>query len=502
MPTHSPDDHQAASLSNAHEIERISPHDLILRENSPRKCTPEHLEEMKGSIEAFKLNGTVEINGDNIVLAGVARVRAARELGFDTIDCVRYTHLTPVQERAYALKHNKMAEKAGFNTKELALEFDFLINTGFDLELTGFSVPEIDLIMVAADEADEESSRDGDDALEQVAEAALDDPIPPVVREGDVFVLGRHRLICGNARSEEHLDRLMNGRMADCVLTDAPYNAKINGHVSGLGRTKHQEFAEASGEMTDGEFTEFLSITTANITRVCKLGAIAFMFMDWRHQRNMLDSGEASGLELKMTAVWNKTNAGMGTFYRSQHEFVYVWKIPGAKHRNNFGLGDTGRYRTNVWTFAGANTFSKDRMKDLASHPTVKPVALLVEAILDVTIRGEIVLDPFAGSGSTLIAAQRCGRAAYVGELDPQYCELIIRRWQAMTGQEAVHEKSGKTFDRLKIEEAGWRKPKLTPPPLVDDSDTNANANTEGTDGRDYVDAAASDDELREGVWR
>jgi DNA modification methylase len=281
-----------------------------------------------------------------------------------------------------------------------------------------------------------------------------------VTREGDLWDLGRHKLRCGDAKDQAVVEQLMGGRKADLLFTDPPYNIRIQGHVSGLGRTRHREFAEASGEMSSDQFVEFLRQTLLNAASYCRDGAIAYVCMDWRHLGEVLRVGHLVFNELKNICVWNKTNGGMGTFYRSQHEHVLVFKVGTASHTNTFGLGDKGRYRTNVWTYAGVNTFKSDRMAEISWHPTVKPVALVSDAIRDVSNRGELVLDVFGGSGTTLIAAEKTGRCARLLELDPIYCDVIIRRWQELTGKEAQLLETGESFESVQARRQGEPKGK------------------------------------------
>jgi DNA modification methylase len=270
-----------------------------------------------------------------------------------------------------------------------------------------------------------------------------------VTQLGDLWILGRHALICDDAKDPTAIELLMAGRQADMIFTDPPYNTKIQGHVSGLGRTQHREFVEASGEMSPDQFIQFLAQTLALAANACRDGAIAFVCMDWRHLGEVLVAGKSAFSELKNMCVWTKTNGGMGTFYRSQHEMVLVFKIGTAAHTNTFGLGDKGRYRTNVWSYPGVNTFKSERMVELASHPTVKPVALVADAIRDVSHRGQVVLDVFGGSGTTLIAAEKTGRCARLIEIDPIYCDVIIRRWQKLTGKKACLARTDETFETI-----------------------------------------------------
>lgn len=264
---------------------------------------------------------------------------------------------------------------------------------------------------------------------------------------GDLWELGRHRLLCGDTRQADDMGRLMADGRADLVFTDPPYNVAIDGNVCGLGSVKHREFAFASGEMSEGQFTDFLTNTLSNISRVMRDGAIAFVCMDWRHMGELITAGSAAFTELKNLVVWNKTNGGMGAFYRSKHELVFVFKQGTSEHTNSFGLGETGRYRTNVWDYAGISSIGAGRAEELAMHPTVKPVALIADAIRDCSRRGEIVLDGFGGSGSTLIAAEKTGRCARLIEYDPLYCDTIIRRWEARTGKRARLAASREGFD-------------------------------------------------------
>jgi DNA modification methylase len=271
--------------------------------------------------------------------------------------------------------------------------------------------------------------------------------VTPVSRKGDLWILGSHRLLCGDARSDGDYARLLEGQTADLVLTDPPWNVRIDGNVSGLGKVRHAEFAMASGEMSEAEFTSFLSTFLGCAKAHSRDGAILFVFMDWRHLFELTCAGREQGLVAKNLIVWTKDNAGMGTFYRSRHELVFVFKSGDGSHINTFELGQHGRYRTNVWEYAGVNTFRTGRLDELAMHPTVKPVAMLADAIRDVTKRGAIVLDPFAGSGSALIAAEKTGRQARCIEYEPKYCDVIVRRWQAYTGKAATFDGTGLTFE-------------------------------------------------------
>ncbi len=357
---------------------------------------------------------------------------------------LKLSHLSAEERRAYVLADNKLALNAGWDQEILAIELQALIDIEFDLSLTGFSLAEIDFSLDSARESSA-STPDGADDIPERQDVA-------VSRPGDLWLLGRHRLLCGDARLEADVARLVGHRQVDLIFTDPPYNVAIDGNVGGLGSIKHREFAFASGEMSASEFTAFLTETPGHAARVAKDGAIAYVCMDWRHMREMLDAGEAVFTELKNLCVWNKTNGGMGSFYRSKHELVFVFKVGTAPHTNSFELGQTGRYRTNVWDYAGISSISVNRQAELAMHPTVKPTALVADIIRDCSRRGETVLDLFAGSGTTAIAAEVCGRNALLLEYDPLYCDTIIRRWEAFTGKRATLETSNEAFEQVGVQ--------------------------------------------------
>jgi DNA modification methylase len=374
------------------------------------------------------------------IIAGHGRVEAAKLLGIDAVPTVRLSHLSEAEKRAYVLADNKLAEKAGWDRELLAIELQGLIELDVDVELTGFEMAEIDLILEEAREASGNASGPDD---------AVPEPLlsPAVSQTGDLWLLGSHHLLCGDARDQAAYDQLLAGAKAEFVFTDPPYNVAIDGHVCGLGRIHHREFAMGRGEMSEAEFTAFLKTVFALLAENSIDGSIHQVCMDWRHVWEMLEAGRTAYSELKNLCVWNKTNAGMGSFYRSKHELVFIWKSGTAAHLNNFELGQHGRHRSNVWDYPGVNTMRAGRLEELAMHPTVKPVALVADAIKDCSRRGGLVLDPFCGSGTILIGAERTGRKARALEIDPIYVDVAVRRWQAYAGKSAILAGSSETFE-------------------------------------------------------
>ncbi len=407
-----------------------------------RRHTLKQIKQIAASIERFGFTNPILISDDSEIIAGHGRAEAAKLLGLSTVPTVALSHLTEEERRAYVLADNKLALNAGWDREILAIELQALVDLDFDVDVTGFSLAEVDFAIDELGQSDPDGSDTAGDLVPQGSG-------PAITGAGDVWLLGRHRLLCGDAQAADCFRKLMDGEAADLVFTDPPYNVAIDGNVCGLGAVRHREFAFASGEMSVPQFTDFLRATLGNAAAVMRDGAIAFVCMDWRHMREITEAGEEVFTELKNLVVWNKTNGGMGTFYRSKHELIFVFKAGTAEHTNSFGLGETGRYRTNVWDYAGISSISANRSGELTMHPTVKPVALISDAIRDCSRRGEIVLDCFGGSGSTLIAAEKTGRRARLIEYDPIYCDTIVRRWENLTGKRATRAGDDILFEEL-----------------------------------------------------
>lgn len=410
--------------------------------NNPRTHSKKQIRQIADSIREFGFVNPVLIDGQNRIIAGHGRVEAAKLLGVTEVPAVRIDHLTETQIRAYVIADNKHALNAGWDAGLLKLELKELsVNLGFDVTLTGFETAEIDQLILIGD-ADE------DDEVPEPNKSR-----PAVSRMGDLWRIGRHFVLCGDATKASSYQRLLAGQQAQLVFTDPPYNVPIKGHVSGLGKVQHDEFAMASGEMDRGQFTEFLGTIFQNLIAHSAKGSIHYICMDWRHMREVLDAAENRYSAQKNLCIWNKTNGGMGSFYRSQHELVFVYQNGDGPHINNVELGTHGNYRTNVWTYAGVNTFGQTRDAELAMHPTVKPVAMVVDAIKDASKRNAVVLDAFGGSGTTLVAAERTGRRGYALEISPHYVDTIVKRVSDVTGEKAVLAGTSETFETVRA----WR---------------------------------------------
>lgn len=351
--------------------------------------------------------------------------------------------LSEAELRALRIALNRLAEAAEWDLPELALELQEIVelDIDFDVEVAGFQTAEIDMLIEGLDGAC------GDDEADTIPE--FDEGGSAVTQPGDLWQLGSHRLLCGDATKAEVFQHLLGDDLAQMIFSDPPYNVSIDGHVCGLGAVKHREFAMASGEMSEAQFTEFLGTVFRHLVAHSVEGSLHFVCMDWRHQFELLSAARGVYSELKNLCIWNKTNGGMGSLYRSKHELVFVLKNGTAAHINNIELGKYGRYRSNVWDYAGVNSLKAGRQDELAMHPTTKPVALVADAIKDCSRRGQIVLDAFSGSGTTIIAAEKTARRGYALELDPKYVDVAIERWQRLTGEDAVHVKSGLSFNEL-----------------------------------------------------
>ncbi len=427
-------------------VELVSRTSLVPNPRNARTHTEKQIQQIAASIKRFTFLVPIIIDDKNQIAAGHGRWLASELLKMELVPIIRVKFLTDADRRAFALAENRIAQLSGWDESLLAEELNFLFEDGFDLEITGFTTNDLDFAIV-----------DDPPASEPEMVELPDSSNVAVSRPGDLWLIGsRHRLFCGDSREVASFETLLGDERATLVFADAPYNVPIDGHVSGNGLVHHREFEMASGEMTPAEFTHFLRAVFRLCARYSTDGSIHYQCMDWRHLREILDAADGVYTQFKQLLVWNKRNAGQGAFYRSQHELVLVFKSGRAKHINNFGLGETGRYRTNVLDYPGANGFYRGRARDLADHATIKSTALVADLLLDCSNRGDLVLDPFAGSGTTLLAAHHTGRRGAAIEIDPLYVDTAIRRLTSASGLAAIHA-DGRSFDEVANDRLGVR---------------------------------------------
>ncbi|WP_321325441.1 DNA methyltransferase [uncultured Parasphingorhabdus sp.] len=429
-------------VSRPERLESLPLAHLVPHDRNARTHSKKQLKQIADSIQRFGFTNPILVDGRNSVVAGHGRIEAAKMLGMTDVPTLRLENMTEAEKRAYVIADNRLAEMAGWDNELLALELSAIaeLDAEFELALTGFDPAEIESLLNGLDEAQPAEE-----------EVIIDAAAPVVTQPGNMWLLGKHAIICGDALDQEVYSRLLGDEKAQMVFTDPPYNVPVNGHICGLGKVQHEEFVMASGEMSEAEFADFLTRVATNLAAFSVDGSIHYICMDWRHIGELLAAGRSAYSELKNLVVWNKDNGGMGAFYRSKHELVFVFKNGTAAHINNFSLGQHGRYRTNVWDYAGVNSLKAGRDEELAMHPTVKPVEMVADAIRDCSRRGGIVLDAFSGSGTTIMAAEQTGRRGRVVELDPRYVDVAVRRWQNATGGKATLAGSGTTFDEIAV---------------------------------------------------
>ena len=402
--------------------------DLKLLGRETRKHPPAQIRKVQANIQQFGIVLPIVVDPAGRVIDGWAVVLAAKNLGLLTLPAVTITDLDEAHVRMLRLSLNRIGQDASWDPESLGLEFSEIaeINGDIDLRISGFEMGEIDATFKNLGE-------DEEDEL-----PALDNTAIPVTKPGDLVLLGEHRILCGDALIPESYDRLLGDERAREIFTDPPFNIAIAGHVSGLGSTKHEHFAMGCGEMSPEEFTSFLRTTLGHAAHYSQNGSIHFIVMHWRKMGELLAATSDLYSETMNLCIWNKSNAGMGSLYRSKHEPIFVFKKGNAPHINNIQLGRFGRNRTNVWDYPGQNVLNGSARSKLSLHPTVKPIALVADAIRDCSNRNDIILGPFGGAGTTLIAAEKTGRRARPIEIDSRYVDVTIRRWQNVTGRTAV----------------------------------------------------------------
>jgi DNA modification methylase len=419
-------------------LDQIKPNPRNLRTHSTKQTR-----QIANSIVGFGFTNPLLVDEHGELIAGHGRYQAAKLLGLTTVPVIVIAGLSRAKRRALGIADNRIAENAGWDRERLALEIPELTGLlsaeGLDISILGFEPVEIDQLQTDF----EEESSDPQDTIEP---NWFD--MAPVSQLSDLWVLGNHRLMCADARRPDHISKLMASCRADMAFLDPPYNLRLGG-VVGRGKTKHSEFAMASGEMSSPDFVRFLGTVLDVAAAASCDGAAHFVCIDWRHIGELLAAAQpVYGATLNLV-VWVKTNSGQGSFYRSAHELIGVFRVGKTAHLNNIELGRHGRSRSNVWHYAGVNSFRAGRMDELRSHPTAKPVALVADAIKDCTRRGAIVLDTFSGSGTTIMAAERVGRHARALEIEPRFVDVAIRRWQGFTRKDAIHAPSGLSFDEI-----------------------------------------------------
>lgn len=434
-------------------VEYVPIDDLKPYPGNPRKHPKREQKKLDASVGSFGCVIPLVVDADVNIVAGEAIYESLKRLGYTEAPILRIDHLSETEIKALRIALNRIAELAEWDEEKLVLELRHLVVLDCDVELTGFEAPEIDLIIGDALSAAGDNAADDIPDVESIAVSKL----------GDLWVLDGHTVFCGDATDIVAYDRLMDARMAQMVITDPPYNVPIRGNVSGLGKTKHGEFVRASGEMSDAEYETFLIAFICNLVGFSIEGSVHYLFIDWRHV-GVLERvcRQYYGEQLNL-CVWVKSNGGMGSMYRSRHELVLVFKKGHTPHINNVQLGRYGRNRTNVWEYDGCSTGTKERRADLALHPTVKPAEMIADAIKDASKPRGLILDPFLGAGTTLIACEMTGRVCAGLELDPRYVDVAIRRWEAYTGGEALHAGTGLTFAELRERRSGNQL--LLPPP-------------------------------------
>lgn len=422
---------------NKHQIQNQPIEQLIPYSNALRKHPKDKISKLSKLIDEYGFLIPVLIDTkNNEIIAGEARLLAAKKLGLIEIPTISIEHLTSAQVKAFRIADNKITEGSAWNIDALKLEFIELQELDFDLDLTGFELPEIEMLLL-----DEQQTEENQEETPEVQTVSY-------LRQGDVFLVGKHILICGDCRDISTILKHLDDKLADIVVSDPPYNVKVNGHVLAK-ESSHDEFAMASGEMSATEFTQFLTDWFKSAYAVSKDGSVHYHFMDHHHTKEITDAGEEVYDKRLNICVWNKTNAGMGSFYRSQHELCFIFKKGSASHTNNVQLGKFGRNRSNVWTYPGMNTFGEERDELLASHPTVKNTEMIADILLDASHPKETVLDGFLGSGTTLIAAQKSNRRCIGVEIEPKYIDVAIKRFQAISNEPVIHKESGLTYEEL-----------------------------------------------------
>jgi len=423
-------------IMNHPRIEQLPTSELRENPNNARTHDDKQYAALEAAIRKFSWLVPIVVDADLMILAGNARFEVAKRMGLETVPCIRADHLSETDKRAFALGENRLAEISGWNPELLQKELDALFNVGFEIETIGFSTKDLTIAPVP-------QNAEEDDSIPPIAEHAVTQP-------GYAWRVGPHIIVQGDSQQAEPFEKGLQGRVADMVFGDLPYNLPVDGFVRGKGgKNRFREFAFASGEMTPPEFTAFQRAIFRNCVRFSKPASIHFQCMDNRHLREILDAADGVYTEFKQLIVWDKQAGGLGSFYRSQYELIFVFKSGRGKHTNTFGLGQHGRFRTNLWSYPGIGAMGKGRAKELACHATPKSIPMVMDAIRDCSHPGELILDPCLGSGVTGAAAHKTGRVCVGIEIDPLYVDVAVKRLAAVTGIEPILEGDGRTFNEI-----------------------------------------------------
>lgn len=428
--------------NSSNNLQMIDIASIMVRNKSLRKHSPKQLQKLINAIKKFGFTNPILIDKKLKIIAGELRLLAAKELGMKQIPVIILEDLTDEEAEVIRILDNRIAEDSEWNYVNLQEVIENLGKFDISFEDLGFETVDYDKIFLNNDSEESEVKNS-----EQETADWLDANIPKRANLWDLWRLGDNFILCANSLLQKAFEILMQGELAQIVITDPPYNCKVNGHVCGSGKIKHEEFAMASGEMTEAEFAEFISGFMQHLVKFSSDGSLHYIFMDWRNINILLNQGKKYYTELKDIAIWNKLSAGMGSLYRSQHEMIPIFKNGKAKHQNHIQLGKYGRYRSNVWDYPGVRATNPESLELLKFHPTPKNVAMLHSILLDASSKNDIVLDCFGGSGSTLLAAERCKRRARLIEIDPRYVDVCIYRWEKETGKTAKLVKNYKEIE-------------------------------------------------------
>lgn len=423
-------------IMNHPPVQLLATSSLTKNPNNARTHDEKQYASLEAAIPKFSWLVPIVVDADLMILAGNARFEVAKRMGLKTVPCIRADHLSETDKRAVALGENRLAQLSGWNPQLLQKELDALFNVGFEIVTIGFSTKDLTIAPVP-------QNAEEDDSIPPVTEHAVTQP-------DYAWRVGPHIIVQGDSQQVEPFENGLQGRLADMVFGDLPYNLPVDGFVRGKNaKNRFREFAFASGKMDRPEFTAFQRAIFRNCARFSKPASIHFQCMDYRHIREILDAADGVYTEFKQLIVWDKKVGGQGSFYRSQYELIFVFKSGRGKHTNTFGLGQHGRYRTNIWSYPGIGAMGKGRTEELASHATPKSIPMVMDAIRDCSLPGELILDPCLGSGVTAIAAHRTGRVCVGIEIDPLYVDVAVKRLAAVTGIEPVLEGDGRTFNEI-----------------------------------------------------